>query len=491
MRRLLATFILSFVVVSSVFANQKIISIGTSKPLSINGLYRLSIDCKFARDQKHAIRWTALGYGSIKQTLVLSKTLLPDNQLPADPAKYLSILPVAYATRDKGTTDVLTNEVCSTSMLLAGSQPVYLYSSYWTKKVNDPIALRGLNDLLAVFSPIGPIFGFDKVVAKFGHINDAQKPTQTFLNDFDKDSTDLKSASLRVGTTRITTDYTVVTLKVEPIKSVAESGDNNLIAAMNATYPDAEKLIDGATNDSVAEKCRKTAAFYRNAAFGELDVSYILGNAAGLAGFDKAKTLACLGDNYTKLAVNRSFWAKYPDAAYSLNDLNPPKQKGFSKELQANLRAAINVVNKYVKASDNERPSLRPTFDRFFAHSLDVTDYSEVFAQNSLFKISPSDFFDALSTQGYKRFGCISSAVDYSGMFLAIAQTGSGPATTYRQEDARSLLLKVDPKTNLITGLDFDFQVGPIAAALAANGNTCGPSVRVSVPSKPDKSNQL
>lgn len=484
-----AGFVLSLLTASSVLAApiQTDITFKSKgqAPLRDKALYLVEIRCSPRPAIADLGSSGVFGFKTVTEIVLLSESPLSEGAFPTDASNYPALFHVFSASGKKVDKSVFDNSNCKQDFLLSGGKQLYLGASLAWGTTHDPSAfVTAAYGALGVLTPLAPVLGFGSLATTFSSISSSQAPLKSFFSLFDQSSKVVRSSALHEGRTTIQTSYADVTVNLQAIRSVTESENQDLLRAFRKTYGDAKTAISGA-QDSTAQ-CHQLEAKLADSNLASIDVAVALGNAAGLAGFDKGKAMDCLGRSYAPLVAGAKFWDSYPDTAFTAQDAkahfiveSKPEQPATDFIVQE-LTKMVGFWGGYARATVDTRAPYTTQIDKRFAPSVKFTDSANV-AGVAEENLQVEKILDALILNGIGRFGCVGITSKSAGYFLAIRSEGSGPKGAFRIEDTTAVYAWFD-EDQKVDELQTVYDVADILKALARNGQSCGPVVQIPKP---------
>ena len=346
------------------------------------------------------------------------------------PASAVAYAPIVVVDKD-GAIEVNNSNACKQGFLVYNASQLLLVPTVSLSTTYQAgFIVEFINKAIDFASAVAPLFvtgGIPVPVAN--QLSTAQKsvpPLNALLATLNKTRNYTATTALKIGVTKISTDYADITVTVRPVSSIV--GDKN-----QDFLDDLKKGIDNAPTKLAAAdqnpECRPLAVALNKAGFrSDQDKAFALGHLAVNTFLSKSQILICLGD-YALPAANlgNKLWAGYPlslvvtpdDAKNIPTTPTGPAQPPF-QQLRAGLTDFMNALGQYARR-DTTQPASAEVVARLtkqFAATVVVQDQTGgslgAFGQTFAPPAIPA-LIDSLITKGFRRFGCFAETTDTTG----------------------------------------------------------------------------
>jgi hypothetical protein len=411
---------------------------GAQSDLNKNALYAVQISCT-ARGgdleqyvDKSAFIWKR--YTTSHNIIISTQppTKKPDNtdQLPAN---VVALAPI-FIVDDKGA-PLNNRAACDQSYLVRRADKLFLVPAVsLSTKYEAGVFFLLASKLLDVASSVVPLFltgvPLGDVTKKITDVKKVEDPMKALLSTLNQETNVAPTTRLRVGTTIVTTDYSMVTVKVSQIASI--------VADPNQTFiDDLRKQIAGApdklTKADVPSACIAAAITLNTVGIkADADKAYALGFLALKSFSEKAPILGCLGTYYGPMAVTLDvLWDGVPPAVkVTQADLDatssPAGPMGLQPEFKdvhnylSNLMIALGQFARNAPASPGTTSPVRDAANGKLTSMLSgkVTLIDNTYAGTfgaAPRELNSADVASYFESKHYRRFGCFAETTDKTG----------------------------------------------------------------------------
>lgn len=438
-----STFVLLASLVDSTHAavlNLRVAAVGKQSDLDKESLYAVEISCQSngAELQQYVDKSTLIWTRYTTSHTILISTQPPSKKADSSdqlPASTIIAAPI-FSVDDKGA-PLDNRAACDQSYLVKRADKLFLVPAVSLSTKHDPgffLVLAG--KLLDVASSVVPLFlignPLDAVTKKIADVKKVQDPMQALIASLNEDKNQAATTALKVGTTKITTDYGSVTVKLRPVTSIV--ADKN-----RAFIDDLRKQIQGAPDKiAVADAASTciTAATKLNASGirADADKAYALGFLALNNFTAKPPILACLG-SYKAAAVKLGdlLWSgEPPEVTITQADLDatsPPTpplslQPSFN-DIRAFLDGLMVALGQFARNPPVAPAITNPIREIASQKLAKMLPGTVTFLDNSFMgrfggtaqNLTALQVVRLFETKGFKRFGCFAEATDMTGKY--------------------------------------------------------------------------
>jgi hypothetical protein len=401
-------------------------------PLNANELYSVSITCAPRSGDINPVSeglFASTKYTTTHAVFISTKTAsqLADNTATL-PSGALGMALVYVTDGDKGT-EIDNRSACDQTFLVKQSDTLFLIPAVnFTKTVKTGPFFTALDSILKIVTPLTSVFlGIPipaDIINKVSAIGQTEDPFGKLLALFNRNRSYARSYKLSVGTSRIDTQFSSVTVTVKSVPSIVD---------VPKYLDELKKQIDAApekiqTTD-IGPSCLKiVSALARMGFVSEKDQVYALTYTALKSFTDKDSILQCLGKRRAGQAVAlgdllwRGIPAEFKITQQDVDNMPPepvdlPNQPSFTS-IRGKMDTLMVLLGRYVKNT----PPLKDAVEQLpkIVASNVVVDNKTASVPPPLPNDVPSGFpafLDAMKTTGFYHFGCFAPNSDSSGKF--------------------------------------------------------------------------
>jgi hypothetical protein len=463
----------------------------TKKPLMPDDLYEVDVTCGKVKLQTYD-DWKPFVQKNLATShiIALTTTKLSQPELPKDAKAAITVFSVAG---DRAKRQIFINDKCDTKFVISGREHLYVAATANQTETNTPGPLTSaVFSLIQVALPILPLFSGTKIATTvLGDVVKTEDPAKKLLSQLDKGTTITKSDNVYQGKNTIETPYSRTVVAISKIKSVIETGDSDLVGAYEKSVNEARAnlKLDAIADNMLQQQCRQFTAGLRDRNLSPKDISYGLVILTQLSGFDRAKTVKCMGRDYALLALQHSgLWTRYNDKVYTEADAKVVFNEDPAVPLQPEFKAVVNTLEfamKYLGRYTRSRGTSSANLNKYIADEVRLINLDETFGElTEGTSWSRDKFTENFVAKKFLRVGCLASDTEALGFFLAFMST-SDKQSTFKAEDAIAVRFWIDQRMS-INRAKVERDTGLVEKALQARqSRTCGDgSLTVEAPPK-------
>jgi hypothetical protein len=330
----------------------------------------------------------------------------------------------------KGNSKLPLLSSCKQSFVLSGGPNFYLipvesFSTSHTPGILLQLAWNVAKAIPSVFSVFTTHPIPTAVTDKLTDIGNTKDSLTTLLATLNTDDNYGTSLTLQKGRYRISTTYSVTTLDVADLPSMAKADAPSIRSAFQGQL---DKATDALTATNIATTCRTIAAQLAVTGMSQdIDVPYALAYRAIKSGLGKTDIMDCLGPDYAMRAAQLGalIWQyAAPSEKVSEEDVLDyiPLQKVVAIQpsystIRRNLFSLVTQMSIISKSGiDNAKDNIA-TLNSLMNQQVFLDDQSGLFPGQTQ-SMTPMDLLNVLFKANYLRFGCFTENTDSTGKYV-------------------------------------------------------------------------
>jgi hypothetical protein len=393
-------------------------------------LYRVDVTCNSTR----VLPAPSQGIFSRTDVVASHFIAITDQALtgPTLPTQARVLIPVYSVSTDNANKADFINKACNTSFFIPGSKRLYVAATVNRTQNTKPSLITSLFFTgLKIVNPVWPLFVGSEAAAllkpKIEGIAATEGPLQELFSHFKSGETVTTSERIYLGERNIRTDYSRTTIKVSPIPSLIQTNHPDFVVAFEESLTGySDKLaVPANTAETDEVLCKQFGNQLLAQTFPTEDVAYGLSYITRTAGLDKAKSIACLGDEYGLVSVEsftcpppgeglKCLWNRFPNPLVVANFKNPYPIQKYEAPFFKGLR---NALNDYAEAGPNGDDASRAELAKYLQDEIEFEDADDL-VEGKDGKISSDEFARQLVANDYKKFGCPAKDSQAAGLLL-------------------------------------------------------------------------